>query len=106
MKLRILTQNMWGVPFASFQQDRTAHLCTQLNEYDIILLQEIWSHAMQTAIVAACKSLKFDYHIFWGGIAGMGIMIVSRFPIKSSFIVPYLANGKAYRIQHADFYAG
>lgn len=44
--------------------------------------------------------------VYFSGVFGSGLLVLSRFPIVSALFHTWSVNGYFHRIQHADWYGG
>lgn len=74
--------------------------------YDMVVLQEVWSH--DDYVMIARKSfpvLPFS-HYFRSGMIGAGLCIFSKGRIVDTLFQAWPLNGYAHRIQHGDWFGG
>eukprot|EP00752_Nemacystus_decipiens_P003943 g3611.t1 len=117
-KLRVLTQNLWGLPVVSRCLEARVHAFANTlgGGWDVVALQEVWHarerDALRSAALAA--GLRYSRHFEHGcgapvlgpGMGGTGLLVLSRFPIAESFFRRFSANGQPYQLQHADYLGG
>nr|XP_040058894.1 sphingomyelin phosphodiesterase 2 isoform X2 [Gasterosteus aculeatus aculeatus] len=75
-------------------------------EYDIVLLQEVWS---EKDYLSLKKKLAFCHphsHHFKSGVIGSGLAIFSKHRIHDTFLYRYSLNGYPYMVQHGDWFGG
>lgn len=55
-----------------------------------------------------CKEVLYNFKakLFCSGVMGSGLLVLSKYPILSSFFHPWSVNGYFHRIQHADWFGG
>ncbi|XP_017468056.1 PREDICTED: putative neutral sphingomyelinase isoform X1 [Rhagoletis zephyria] len=100
-----------GIPFPFVSKDRVARIAAiglelSSGNYDIVSLQEVWSRKDCEDLKKATESVLPYSHYFYSGVVGSGLLVLSRFPILSSFFHPWSVNGYFHRIQHADWFGG
>eukprot|EP00903_Cladosiphon_okamuranus_P006562 g6410.t1 len=117
-KLRVLTQNLWGLPVVSRCLEARVHAFAKTlgGGWDVVALQEVWHarerDALRSAALAA--GLRYSRHFEHGcgapvlgqGMGGTGLLVLSRFPIAESVFWRFSANGQPYQLQHADYLGG
>ncbi|KAI1315416.1 phospholipase C type enzyme [Mortierella claussenii] len=111
-RLSVLTYNCWGLNY--FSKDRKARLRAighylahvELAAYDIVGLQEVWVHEDFLVIRKLVKkSLPYSKH--WiTGLCGSGLVVLSRYPIKTTSLRRFALNGDPGRIFHGDWFDG
>ncbi|XP_053957211.1 putative neutral sphingomyelinase [Anastrepha ludens] len=111
LNLSILTLNVWGIPFPFISKDREARITAiglelSSGKYDIVSLQEVWSRKDCEALKKATEQILPFAHYFYSGVIGSGLLVLSKYPILSSFFHPWSVNGYFHRIQHADWFGG
>ncbi len=108
--LRVLTFNIWDLPpivkdiatrmNAIGQQLATMHL-------DIVALQEAWNAAARARIAQAAHLGGLAYtHYYQSGIAGSGLMLLSRFPIVETAFYRFPLGGRREQFWETDYFAG
>ncbi|CAN0466915.1 unnamed protein product, partial [Ectocarpus sp. 8 AP-2014] len=117
-KLRVLTQNLWGIPVISRCLEARVHAFAKTLGvgWDVIALQEVWHARERDALrrAALAAGLRYSRHFEHGcgapllgpGMGGTGLLILSRFPITESFFRRFSANGQPYQLQHSDYLGG
>ncbi|XP_039964966.1 putative neutral sphingomyelinase [Bactrocera neohumeralis] len=111
LNLSILTLNVWGIPFPFISKDREVRIAAiglelSSGKYDIVSLQEVWSRKDCETLKNATQSVLPYAHYFYSGVIGSGLLVLSKYPILSSFFHPWSVNGYFHRIQHADWFGG
>ncbi|CCD22212.1 inositol phosphosphingolipid phospholipase NDAI_0A00540 [Naumovozyma dairenensis CBS 421] len=123
--IKFLTLNTWGLKYVSKHRkerlkaiaDQIARCSTALSisgitndsneDYDIIALQEIWVKEDWEYIVKRCGDLYPYHRIFYSGIlTGPGLAILSKIPIKSTFLYRFPINGRPRDVLRGDWYVG
>jgi len=99
---------MWGVPIASYANERIESFCQHISAYDIILLQEVWKASHEATVRNAVERMVPSWYCqtFRGGVVGMGLMILSRYPLCNATVVPYSVMGRSYAVHHGDYFSG
>lgn len=111
--IRLLTFNTWGLKFVSkFRKERLSNLLEQLasskgDDYDVVLLQEIWCLEDWEYIDSICSS-KFPYRRWFssGILSGPGLALLSKIPIDSTFLYRFPINGRPSAFFRGDWYVG
>jgi sphingomyelin phosphodiesterase 2 len=108
--LRILSLNIWGLGF-HLSQDREQRVralgdAIHRLQADLIGFQEVWVEADQKYLVRQAAAAGLHYsHYFRSGVAGSGLLTLSRFPIVETAFHAYRLKGRADTLE-GDFYAG
>ncbi|CBN75863.1 similar to neutral Sphingomyelinase, putative [Ectocarpus siliculosus] len=109
-KLRVLTQNLWGIPVISRCLEARVHAFAKTlgGGWDVIALQEVWHARERDALrrAALAAGLRYSRHFEHGcgapllgpGMGGTGLLILSRFPITESF---FRGRYKSHRVAQA-----
>lgn len=110
LRLRVVTFNVWGIPFAStHRKERLAAVGPAVARLkpDVVAFQEAWYGGDRTAIVRVLKDAGLAHHrYFRSGVMGSGLLVVSRYPIKEARFDAYRLSGKPHRLRHLDWYGG
>ncbi|KAL7732622.1 hypothetical protein ACLKA6_013552 [Drosophila palustris] len=109
LELKILTLNIWGIPFVSSDRaPRIEAICKELSsgQYDIVSLQEVWSQLDSEQLQQGTASVLPYSHYFHSGVIGAGLLVLSRYPILGTLFHAWSVNGYFHRIQHADWFGG
>ncbi|XP_012157991.1 putative neutral sphingomyelinase isoform X2 [Ceratitis capitata] len=90
------------------REERIAAIGLELSsgKYDIVSLQEVWSRKDCESLKNATEATLPYAHYFYSGVIGSGLLVLSKYPIISSFFHPWSVNGYFHRIQHADWFGG
>ncbi|XP_063693408.1 putative neutral sphingomyelinase [Bolinopsis microptera] len=108
--IKVLSLNMWGVPFASKKiKQRSEHLIEHLmvSDYQIVGLQEVFTSWHAKLIQDGVKSIFGHSHWFRSGSLGSpGLLVLSRYPIVEIAFHPFALNGYPQRVAHGDWWAG
>lgn len=110
MKVRVLTFNTWGVPF--FSKDRAARMraigrALAHMDVDVVGLQEVfYAKDRQLIIRAAAEGGLIHHHYFHSGVAGSGLLTLSRYPIEETSYLRFQLNGRPQDLIRVDYYAG
>lgn len=119
---RMLTFNTWGLKYISkFRTerlkaigDRLAGNTTGINtnssdieDYDVVALQEIWCQEDWEYIEKVCAK-RYPYRRWFssGIISGPGLAILSKYPIKKTFLYRFPVNGRPSAFYRGDWYVG
>ncbi|XP_014661829.1 PREDICTED: putative neutral sphingomyelinase isoform X2 [Priapulus caudatus] len=109
--VRVFTLNCWGIPivYASLhRKERFQAIGEHLTKgnYDIVVLEEVWSHGDFKRLVEQTKdALPYSYY-FHSGFLGAGLCIFTRGEIIDTVIHRYSLNGYAHKVQHGDWFGG
>lgn len=114
-KIKILTFNVWGLKIISkFRKKRLKYIADKLSQsidpeddYDIVALQEVWTEEDWNYFDERCK-LTYPYrrNFHSGIIAGSGLIILSKIPIKETFLYRFPVNGRPSAFFRGDWYVG
>jgi len=111
MSLRILTLNVWGLPWPVGRDvpERIAAIGDALPGLapDVAAFQEAWTPDARAALAEAGRRAGLP-HAFPdpSGPGRGGLLVLSRHPLRGAGFVPYLLNGFPERIDHADYWGG
>lgn len=114
-EFRLLTFNTWGLKYVSkFRSerlvaiaDRLASISSDEKQYDIVALQEIWTQEDWDYIEETCRD-KYPFMRWFssGIISGPGLAILSKYPIKRTFLYRFPINGRPSAFFRGDWYVG
>ncbi len=111
MRLRLLTFNVWALPWpvARDTSTRLSAIGAQLPilDADVVALQEVWTPAARDVLVEAGR--RSGYRQIWHKSAPTdsgGLLILSRLPIREAHFTTFRMNGLPQRVQHAEYYSG
>lgn len=127
---KLLTFNTWGLKFVSkFRKERLMAIADRLaglndigkqyvleqratdadldDDYDIVALQEIWSKEDWNYINKVCEQ-KYPYRRWFssGILSGPGLAVLSKYPIKRTFLYRFPINGRPSAFFRGDWYVG
>jgi sphingomyelin phosphodiesterase 2 len=114
-ELRVVTLNTGLIAVTPLMAERLEILLASdlLRKYDIVALQEVTLAGDAARIVARARELglgfahAFDGGVgipFWPGLAGTGLLVLSRWPIQETVYRRYVVNGKPEHLHHYDYY--
>nr|XP_040058892.1 sphingomyelin phosphodiesterase 2 isoform X1 [Gasterosteus aculeatus aculeatus]XP_040058893.1 sphingomyelin phosphodiesterase 2 isoform X1 [Gasterosteus aculeatus aculeatus] len=109
LRVRVFSLNCWGIRYVSKHTPQRYDMIGELlskEEYDIVLLQEVWS---EKDYLSLKKKLAFCHphsHHFKSGVIGSGLAIFSKHRIHDTFLYRYSLNGYPYMVQHGDWFGG
>ncbi|KAA0202861.1 hypothetical protein HAZT_HAZT005777 [Hyalella azteca] len=111
MIIRVLTLNIWGIPFVSKDREaRISAICQQIcsasEPFNFLFLQEVWSSQDYTTIAAKLKEVLPHSHFFYSGVVGAGLCIFSKSPLTSIHFHPWSVNGLPHKVYHGDWWGG
>jgi sphingomyelin phosphodiesterase 2 len=112
---KLLTFNTWGLKYVSkFRKERLVAIADRLaksiegiRDYDVIALQEIWTTEDWNYIDRVC-SIKYPYRRWFssGILAGPGLAVLSKYPIKKTFLYRFPISGRPSAFFRGDWYVG
>lgn len=110
-EINILTLNVWGLKYISkFQHERLLEIGKRIVTAEptpqIVGLQELWTHEDYVAIRKETRHILPYGKLYYGGIFGAGLAILSKWPIEESSMVPYRLNGRPTAFFRGDWYVG
>lgn len=110
-ELNILTLNCWGLKYISkFQHERLLEIGKRIVAAEptpqIVGLQELWTHEDYVAIRKETRHILPYGKLYYGGIFGAGLAILSKWPIVESSMIPYRLNGRPTAFFRGDWYVG
>lgn len=109
-KISLLTLNCWGLKYISTsRRERLKAIAQRLSESEnsIVALQEVWCQEDWDEICLRCDE-QFPYKRWFssGIVAGPGLAILSKYPIRSSFLYRFPVNGRPSAFWRGDWYVG
>ncbi|KAH3668671.1 hypothetical protein OGAPHI_002425 [Ogataea philodendri] len=109
--LKLLTFNLWGLKYVSkCRTERITAFAKKLRsqpDYDVVALQEIWTDSDWDIIVETCGDVYPYTRKFSSGIlTGPGLAILSKVPIKRTFLYRFPVNGTPAAFYRGDWYVG
>lgn len=114
--LRLLTFNTWGLKYISKHREFRLHaIADQLadappgspDDYDIVALQEVWCSDDWEYLSHRCESLyPYRRNFKSGMIAGPGLCVLSKVPIKETFLYRFPINGRPSAFFRGDWMVG
>ncbi|OWB54601.1 hypothetical protein B5S28_g451 [[Candida] boidinii] len=112
--IKLLTLNCWGLKYISKHRKERLHAIAhrlassdQKDDYDVVALQEIWVSEDWEYIEKVCAKKYPHRRIFSSGIiTGPGLAILSKIPIRSTFLYKYPINGRPSAFYRGDWYVG
>ncbi|CAL8401110.1 unnamed protein product [Arctogadus glacialis] len=109
VRLRVFSLNCWGIRYLSKHCAQRYTMIGDLlakGQYDVVLLQEVWSEKDFDALrKKLASSLPFG-HYFKSGVIGSGLAIFSKHRIQDTFRYRYSLNGYPYMLNHGDWFGG
>ncbi|ODV85019.1 hypothetical protein CANARDRAFT_176428 [[Candida] arabinofermentans NRRL YB-2248] len=110
--LKLLTFNTWGLKFVSkCRKERLTAISDKLasssTDYDIVALQEIWTQEDWEYMDEVCSE-KYPYRRWFssGILTGPGLAVLSKVPIKKTFLYRFPINGRPSAFFRGDWYVG
>ncbi|MEE9608129.1 MAG: endonuclease/exonuclease/phosphatase family protein [Myxococcota bacterium] len=110
MRLRILTLNVWGLPwpFGRHLGQRIEAIAATLPRLgaDVLALQEVWTRRSRNALLEAGHAAGFrhDWHNDVA-LGGSGLLVLSRLPIADVRFQAYVVRGPPHSLG-GDYYGG
>lgn len=110
--IKLLTFNVWGLKYVSkLRRQRIQGIVTKLldpsEDYDVVALQEVWCEEDWILIEKSLKHLYPHTRYFKAGIiAGPGLAILSKVPIKLLFLYRFPINGRPAAVNRGDWFVG
>ena len=111
MRLRVLTLNVWGLPFpvGYHVEERLALVVRDLPPLacDVALFQEVWTEEGRRQLIEG--GLHEGYPHAWtpgASRSGGGLVVLSRLPIRAASFRRYTLCGLPQRLTQMDYYAG
>lgn len=107
MALKVLSLNVWGLHWlAKRVRERLCHIAEELQAYDIVGLQELWSQDDYLILVDKLKrSLPYSFR-FISAIIGSGLCVFSRYPIISVNAQQFTTTGALRELWDGELFAG
>lgn len=106
--MRILTLNIWGVPYAKHRVARLHLIADKVLELapDVLCFQEVYLPSCASILINRLKiQYPYFYH-FASGVVGSGLLTLSKHPIVDVAFHRFRMGGKPLRLEHGDYYAG
>jgi endonuclease/exonuclease/phosphatase family metal-dependent hydrolase len=111
MQLRVLTLNVWALPFGLSRHTRARldAIGARLAELDadLVACQEVWTAEARSRLVQAGRAA--GYHSVWhrdAALGGSGLLVLARRPLRTTSFKRFTLEGLPQRVQHADYYGG
>lgn len=112
LTMKLLTFNIWGLKYVSkYRKQRVDGIIQKLldpsEDYDVIALQEVWVEEDWKAIESRLGHIYHYRRYFNSGIiSGPGLAILSKIPIKETFLYRFPLNGRPSAVHRGDWYVG
>ncbi len=111
MRVRVATLNAWALPPPIGHQvaRRIEAIGAGLADLplDVIGFQEIWTRDARRALIRAGRRAGLVHAWHREAIlAGSGLLVLSRFPIRAAHFERYLLGGLPQHLSQLDYYAG
>ena len=105
-----MTFNVWGLYYKGrYRSHRIPAIGKALAELnpDLIGLQEAFIEKDRAQILRELAEVGLTHHQYFpSGLAGSGLLIISRYPIVETFFHRYTKGGKPHKVWHGDWWAG
>jgi len=109
-EISILTLNCWGLGLgiSKNRNERMEDIGKYLSEqdYDIVLLQEVWITENFNTIRSLVSSVLPYCHYFDNGIIGTGTCLFSKVRINDVTFHHFGLNGYPHKLMHGDWFGG
>jgi endonuclease/exonuclease/phosphatase family metal-dependent hydrolase len=104
--MRILTLNIWGVPYAKHRSARFKLITEKAIDLalDVLCFQEVYLPRSPQILIDHLKSEYPYFHHFASGVIGSGLLTLSKYPIVDAAFHRFRMGGKLFR--KGDYYAG
>ncbi|KAG7261223.1 hypothetical protein CRUP_032516, partial [Coryphaenoides rupestris] len=109
VRLRVFSLNCWGIRYLSKHCAQRYAMIGDLlakEQYDVILLQEVWCEKDFEALKKKLACSHPHSHYFKSGVIGSGLAIFSKHRIQDTLRYSYSLNGYPYMLQHGDWFGG
>jgi sphingomyelin phosphodiesterase 2 len=106
--MRILTLNIWGVPYSKHRAARLQLIADKVLELspDVLCFQEVFLPGCPKTLINRLHEHYPYYHHFASGLVGSGLLTLSKYPIVDVAFHRFRMGGKPLRLEHGDYYAG
>ncbi len=110
-QIRILTHNIWGLKHLSpYRAERLTHIAQLISNSakraDIICLQECWRYADYALVRRLLSPLYPHGKLYHSGCFGGGLVVLSRWRLVETEMVPYRLNGRPSAFWRGDWFVG
>ena len=104
--MRILTLNIWGVPYAKHRSARFKLIAEKAIELvpDVLCFQEVYLPRSPKILINDLQAEYPHFHHFASGVVGSGLLTLSKFPIVDAAFHRFRMGGKLFR--KGDYFAG
>ena len=111
-QLRVLSQNLWGIPITPRLLARVQELSKSLHLFDIVAFQELTHERELKWLQTYCAAIGLTHHHqfssgvgfpIWHGVTAPSLVIFSRFPIIDVAFHRFSINGKMIKLGHSDY---
>ena len=111
MQLRLLTLNVWGLPWpvSRMPETRMRVIASELPalELDAVSFQEVWTPGEREILIDGGRKAGLEHAWFRSGLLyNSGLLVLSRWPIRETRFTHYALGGLPQRLQHMDYYGG
>jgi endonuclease/exonuclease/phosphatase family metal-dependent hydrolase len=109
MMFRVLALNIWGIPIAPDRDFRMRSISDEIAsmELDFIGIEEGWLAEDRAYIIEGAHKGGLLYSSYFpSGVAGSGLLLISRYPIIESGFFRYSLSGEPQKINQGDYYGG
>lgn len=111
-EVRVLCQNLWGLPISPCVHLRAQELSKSLHLFDLVAFQELTHERELKWLRAYCRTIglrhchQFSHGVgfpIWHGVTAPSLVLFSRFPILDIVFKRFSINGKMYSLAHSDY---
>ena len=108
-EIKVVTLNCWGLYGVSkLRRQRMTAIGKYLAEsdFDIVLLEEVWTHEDFETLKRLCSNVYPFSHFFDHGIIGSGTCIFTKYRLKNANFHEFTMNGYPVKFWHGDWFGG
>lgn len=111
-QLRVLSQNLWGIPITPRLLARVQELSKSLHLFDVVAFQELTHERELKWLQSYCAAIGLRHHHqfssgvgfpIWHGVTAPSLVLFSRFPIIDVAFHRFSINGKMIKLGHSDY---
>jgi len=111
MQLRLLSLNVWGLPWPVSRNPDTRMRLIGAGLADLALdavgFQEVWTASAREVLIESGRAAGLEYSWSRDRLLGSsGLLVLSRWPIRETSFTPYALGGLPQRLTHFDYYGG
>jgi sphingomyelin phosphodiesterase 2 len=111
LEINVITLNCWGLKYLSkYRIERSEEIGRRIANASpvphIVALQECWTQEGYQSIRRATKQILPYGKLYYSGVFGGGLVILSQWPIEESSMFQYTLNGRPTAFFRGDWYVG